>query len=823
MNLVEDEGLPDFVMLDSELVTDEGFHNNLKLRFAKKQIYTYIGEQLVSMNPFAKVDIYGDAVIDLYKDKYMYEVQPHVYALADDTFRSLMSSKRDQCVIVTGESGAGKTEATKIFMNYIARVSGSKGNSAGIKDKLLESNPILEAFGNAKTVRNDNSSRFGKYMEIQFDGAGNPLGGRILQFLLEKSRVVTRSTNERSFHVFYQLLSQKKLSDATKLEQSPDKYQYLAHSGCYSVSGMSDSEEYALTAKAMKTLQFNESAQQATFTALAAILHLGNVEFDEYKSAGNNRATKIRQTALSAVETVAELLQVHPTDLKGCLTQRSLTTGASRRASTIFVLFNESQALGTRDSLAKAIYNAVFDFVVSSVNAAIQSEGKAEVLIGVLDIYGFEIFETNSLEQFCINYLNEKLQQYFIKLVLKSEQEEYVNEGIAWTEVEYFNNGIICELIEGKMGVFKMLDEACLTGKTATAEVMEKFDKNYKNHKHYFSFKGSGDRNISDNIFRIVHYAGQVDYDISEFASKNQDTLFPGLVQMLQNSKSDDIRAFFPPAPESVKGTNRWIRKPPSSGTQFVSNVGDLLSKLQKCEPHYIRTIKSNDQKRAFHLDDERVGHQARYLNLVETVRVRRAGFCNKQHYERFLRRYKVVCQETWPSWNGSEADGSTAIMKALNIPEGEYKAGKTKIFIRNAQTLFKLEEKLQKHLPMVCTIVQKLYRGHLSRVLVKRLRAAILVQKMRRGFVDRRNYKHYRMARRIQAFWRGYVARKYAKDRKERQQKRTASTLLQKRVRSMQARKFFAENKAILQAQREEGIRRAKERYDTLFCMFEV
>jgi len=312
MNLVKEQGFPDFVMLEDDQVNEDGFMKNLKLRFEKKQLYTYIGEQLVSMNPFTYSlgDLYSKENSKTYNNMYLYEVQPHIYAISDDTFRNVTQEQTDQCVIVTGESGAGKTEASKIFMTYITSRAPGGGEQATLtKDRLLQSNPVLEAFGNAKTIRNDNSSRFGKYMEMKFNLIGRPVSGQISQYLLEKSRVVTRAQDERSFHIFYQMLSSKEITASLQLDQNPETYHYLELSGCTKVDKMDDAKEFKEVKQALKVLQFGDAQQQDTWRILAAILQLGNLEFKELKGVqGNVDASEVADK--DQLGKAADLLQV---------------------------------------------------------------------------------------------------------------------------------------------------------------------------------------------------------------------------------------------------------------------------------------------------------------------------------------------------------------------------------------------------------------------------------------------------------------------------------------------------------------------------------
>jgi myosin-1 len=703
MNIVPKQGMPDFVMLDT--ITEDSFMKNLSVRFDQKQIYTYIGEQIVAMNPFTKVDMYTKPIMETYRNMELYEVQPHIFALSDDTFRCMMRTKSDQCVLITGESGAGKTEASKIFMQYIVHISATKGDAEHIKQRLLDSNPVLEAFGNAKTVRNDNSSRFGKYMEIQFQGAGAPIGGRISQYLLEKSRVVTRSQDERMFHIFYQMLANKKVLKDVDLTDDHKSYKFMAVSGSYQVSSIHDEKDLAEVEQAMQSLDFQPKEVSAIWRILAGILKLGNVEFVD---AGKDK-TKISN--LNVLQSISKVLCITTEQLEKATTTNVLETAGSKT----IVELNPKASSFSRDSMAKGIYTKLFDWVVEHINASIQCQGSPEMVIGVLDIYGFEIFQNNSFEQFCINYCNEKLQQLFIKLVLQQEQEEYHREGIEWKEIDYFNNAPIVDLIEGNpTGMFRVLDEACMVGNTSPGELLTKLDQTYAKHPHYESFLTTKDKALGREAFRIKHYAGDVDYQIEEFVYKNQDSLYRTIREALQSSSDPLIKSLFPVEPASKK-------RPVSAGEQFKRNVTDLITKLNACQPHYIRTIKSNDAKRAFNLNDERVRHQVRYLNLVETVRVRRAGFCNRQLYTRFLPRYKMISPKTWPKWEGDPKQGCKHILDHLKIGPEEYRLGKTKVFIRNASTLTALEVARDQMMHEVAFVIQRRWRALHTKGIVAR------------------------------------------------------------------------------------------------------
>lgn len=745
MNIVEGQGWPDMVMLRT--VSEEEFLDNLTTRYNQKQIYTFLGEQVVSMNPFQRIDNTSTDWIEKYRNRYMYEVQPHVFALAEDTYRQLQQSKQDQCVIITGESGAGKTEASKIFMTYIAEVSGKSKNAESVKDHLMQSNPVLEAFGNAKTVRNDNSSRFGKYMEIQFDGAACPLGGRISQYLLEKSRVVTRALEERSFHIFYLVMSQRSICSSYNLTK-PEDYYYLNLSKCYKVPKFDDSAEFKEVDNAMSGLGFKGEDKDSVWKFIGAILQLGNVKFEECKE--NRSADACVISNPDQLAKVAKLLQVDPAVLGKALISRSITTGMSAGKSDIDVHLNPQQGAFARDSLGKALYSKIFDWVVNTINHSIETTEKSEMSTGVLDIYGFEIFEKNSFEQFCINFCNEKLQQLFIELVLQTEQRVYIEEGIEWTKIDYFDNQPILSLIEAKGGIFKTLDDICMVGTPTPADFLNRLNDTFGKHAHYSSFVANKDKSIARDAFRIKHYAGEVDYETTEFLFKNQDTLFQSISDALQTSKNPLMALLFPPVQRSRK-------RPITAGTAFVGSVGNLVNKLKCCAPHYIRCIKSNDEKRAFVIDKERVRHQCRYLNLVETVRVRKAGFAARRHYNLFLQRYKMISPKTWPLWGGGPRDGVKEIFKAMNIEEKEYRMGKTQVFVKDAMTLYTIELKREELLPKVVCKLQALYRGWKGRRRVATIKA--MLSKRKYVVLIERAYRNCSMRKYWQAMLNNFKA----------------------------------------------------------------
>eukprot|EP01117_Protostelium_nocturnum_P009771 TRINITY_DN3491_c0_g1_i1.p1 TRINITY_DN3491_c0_g1~~TRINITY_DN3491_c0_g1_i1.p1 ORF type:complete len:1018 (+),score=236.89 TRINITY_DN3491_c0_g1_i1:251-3304(+) len=727
MNLQGDQGgVPDFVLLDQ--LTEDALVENLMGRYKKDNIYTFIGEVVVSMNPYKEISgLYSKTKMQEYKSAYMYEKSPHIFSLSNNVYRKLLQQHRNQCVIISGESGAGKTEASKVLMQYLAAVSKSSTEVDRVKNQLLESNPLLEAFGNAKTLRNDNSSRFGKYMEIQFDYEGAPVGASIINYLLEKSRVVGRASGERSFHIFYQMLAGLNDSElkSIKLSKDPNDYSYLKLSQCTTVPTINDQTGFKEVSKALDTLGFKSQEKNDIWRILGGILHLGNIQF--FKDATKSNATKFLDSAV--LDLVSESLGVHVALLGNALTTRSITTGVGKRVSCINIPLDLQSASFTRDALAKGIYERLFNWIVASINSRLSSKGEStKLVVGILDIYGFEVFENNSFEQFCINFCNEKLQQLFIELTLKSEQEEYVREGIQWEPVKYFNNKIICDLIEGKpISLTSLMDECSLITENTDATLLGRMAHSFKSHPHFESRETSKkDMNLSDSSFRLKHYAGDVTYNINGFLEKNKDTLFGDLVTCMNTSNNSLLASLFPPIDLNSK------KRPVTAGTQFKNALNNLMDRLLSCEPHYIRCIKPNDNKKAGVIDNERLRHQVRYLGLLENVRVRRAGFAFRQLYERFVWRYKIISPETWPPKRGKKEDPKTEGQKIINhlqLKQDDYRLGKTKVFIRDPRILFDLEARREKELPKVAIKLQTAWRGYLARSKWAKTKAAIKIQ----------------------------------------------------------------------------------------------
>ena len=506
-------GHDDMVMLSK--AGNQEIHDNLNMRYKNDIIYTYIGEVLIAVNPFKSIPIYNDSKIDEYNGVQMSENPPHIYAIGDDMYRNLLIDHEDQCVIISGESGAGKTVNAKFIMEYLSKVSGGIGDIERVKKIIMSTNPLLEAFGNAKTLRNNNSSRFGKYFTINFDQGGQPVGGSISNFLLEKTRVSGIQPGERNFHIFYMLISglkNKGVASDFGLGSGAESFRYTSMSGEYHADGIDDVSEFVEMEQALKIINLSQEKINQIYSILSGVLYLGNIEFQENSSGWAEIVDN------GAIENAASLLNVDSASLSKCL----LTCKVRMVNEVISKTFNAFQANQARDSLAQGIYTRMFDNFVLQINDTLKVPNVSTKSCGVLDIYGFEIFDNNGFEQLCINFVNEKLQQIFIELTLKSEQEEYKREQIQWTDIKYLNNKEICDVIEMKLpkpGIFYLMNDV---SKSANAMDPGKVDK---------QILGIIVKNLTGRIigaagegaFTIQHYAGQVTYNVSGFFEKNRD------------------------------------------------------------------------------------------------------------------------------------------------------------------------------------------------------------------------------------------------------------------------------------------------------------
>ncbi|KAI7904550.1 P-loop containing nucleoside triphosphate hydrolase protein [Cokeromyces recurvatus] len=730
-------GVSDMTLLTK--ITNEAINDNLQKRWQNAEIYTYIGHVLISVNPFRDLGIYTDDILASYKGKNLLEMPPHVFAVAESSYHHMNSYKENQCIIISGESGAGKTEAAKRIMQYIAAVSGNGQNSSikEIKEMVLATNPLLESFGCAKTLRNDNSSRHGKYLEIQFNSQGEPVGAVITNYLLEKNRVVGQIDNERNFHIFYQLTKAAPQEYQQSFGiQGPDSYLYTSKSNCLDVNGINDIQDFQETLNAMNIIGLQKHEQDEIFKILAVILWLGNIIFVE----DDNGHSMVSDADVANF--IAYLMEVDAESLTKALTSRVMETQRGGRRGSIYeVPLNMVQAIAVRDALAKSLYERLFEWIVMRVNISLQSRSSHQYTMGVLDIYGFEIFEENSFEQMCINYVNEKLQQIFIELTLKAEQEEYVREQIQWTPIKFFNNKVVCDLIEEKRppGIFAALNDACATAHADSSAADNSFVQRlgFLSSNPHFESRGSK--------FLIRHYAGDVLYNVEGMTDKNKDSLLKDLLNLATSSTNSFIsNTLFP---ERMDPNSK--KRPPTAGDKIKASCNTLVTKLMQCHPSYIRTIKSNDNRSATEYDEKRVLHQIQYLGLCENIRVRRAGFAYRTTFDKFVERFYLLCPTTGYAgeyiWNKDARSGALEILKYNNIPTDEWQMGTTKVFIRHPETIFALESLRDKYWHNMATRIQRAWRAYVRYKIecAKKIQRFWRQNKYNIGYLQMREYGH--------------------------------------------------------------------------------
>ncbi|PNY13790.1 unconventional myosin-Va-like protein, partial [Trifolium pratense] len=612
---------------------EPGVLNNLATRYELNEIYTYTGNILIAINPFQRLPhLYDTHMMQQYKGAAFGELSPHVFAVADVAYRAMINEGKSNSILVSGESGAGKTETTKMLMRYLAYLGGRSGvEGRTVEQQVLESNPVLEAFGNAKTVRNNNSSRFGKFVEIQFDNKGRISGAAIRTYLLERSRVCQVSDPERNYHCFY-LLCAAPAEEREKFKLgNPSSFHYLNQSNCYQLDGVDDAEEYLATRRAMDIVGISEEEQEAIFRVVAAVLHLGNVEFAK----GEEIDSSVLKDEKSRfhLNTTAELLKCDAKSLEDALIQRVMVTPEEVITRTL----DPIAALGSRDALAKTMYSRLFDWLVEKINNSIGQDPNSKSIIGVLDIYGFESFKFNSFEQFCINFTNEKLQQHFNQHVFKMEQEEYTKEEIDWSYIEFVDNQDVLDLIEKKPGgIISLLDEACMFPKSTHETFAQKLYQTFKNNKRFIKPK------LSRTNFTISHYAGEVTYQADMFLDKNKDYVVAEHQDLLIASKCSFVAGLFPPSPEESSKSSKFS----SIGSRFKLQLQSLMETLSSTEPHYIRCVKPNNVLKPAIFENVNIIQQLRCGGVLEAIRISCAGYPTRRTFYEFLNRFGVLAPE---------------------------------------------------------------------------------------------------------------------------------------------------------------------------------
>uniref|UniRef100_A0A7N0UBG2 Myosin-6-like n=1 Tax=Kalanchoe fedtschenkoi TaxID=63787 RepID=A0A7N0UBG2_KALFE len=762
---------------------EPGVLQNLKSRYDINEIYTYTGSILIAINPFVRLPhLYDIHMMEQYKGAGIGELSPHPFAIADTAYRIMVNEGKSRSVLVSGESGAGKTETTKLLMRYLAYMGGRTASGGrSVEQKVLESNPVLEAFGNAKTVRNNNSSRFGKFVELQFDQKGRISGAAIRTYLIETCRVCQASDPERNFHCFYMLCAAPE-EDLKKYKLgNPRTFHYLNQSNCFELASVDDAKEYLDTRRAMDVVGMSSDDQDAIFRVVAAILHLGNIEFAKGEEIDSSKPKD--EKSWFHLRTAAELFMCDPKSLEDSLCKRVLVT----RDETITKWLDPESATVSRDALAKVVYSRLFDWLVNKINSSIGQDPESKYLIGVLDIYGFESFKVNSFEQFCINLTNEKLQQHFNQHVFKMEQEEYTKEEINWSYIEFVDNQDVLDLIEKKPGgVIALLDEACMFPRSTHETFAQKLYQTYKNHKRLSKPK------LSRTDFTICHYAGDVTYQTDQFLDKNKDYVIAEHQSLLSASNCSFVSDLFPPLAEDSSKSSKFS----SIGTRFKQQLQALLETLSSTEPHYIRCVKPNNLLKPAIFENKNVLQQLRCGGVMEAIRISCAGYPTKRPLYEFVDRFGILSSEV----RDGSFDEVAACKKILERARLEgYQIGKTKLFLRAGQ-MAELDARRSEILGQSASIIQRKVRSYIHhRYFIMLRRSAEQIQAGCRGQLARKLFESMQREAsclKIQRVMRMYFAKKAYKGAS------TSAVSIQAAMRGMAARnklRFRRQTKAAI------------------------
>ncbi|XP_012232804.1 unconventional myosin-IXb-like isoform X2 [Linepithema humile] len=878
-----DKEYPDLCQLPD--LNEQTLLDNLRARFLAGNIYTYVGSILIALNPFKFYPIYNPKYVKLYQNRRLGpDIPPHIFAIADAAYHCMLKEKKNQCIVISGESGSGKTESTNFLLHHLTALSQKGSHGSGVEQTILSAGPVLEAFGNAKTAHNNNSSRFGKFIQVNYKENGMVHGAVVQKYLLEKSRIVSQGRNERNYHVFYYLLAGASEQEKQLLHlESCDRYNYLNKSGCYGLENIDERHEFSRLKQSMEMVGFTAEKQRRLFAVLSAVLLLGNVEFQPRKSYHHHdEAVGVKNPEVVAL--ISELLRVKQETLLAALTAKR----ARASGETLVINYRLPEAIAARDAMAKCLYGALFDWIVLQVNHALLS--KKDTLrdhqgnsIGVLDIFGFEDFKTcNSFEQLCINYANEQLQHYFNQHVFQYEQREYRKQGIRWTDIGYSDNSGCLNLIEGKPnGLLCLLDDQCNFPGATNETLLQKFNTVHKENLFYEAPQRR------EAAFVVRHYAGSVKYQASNMREKNLDLMRPdGVVGVLKNSSlafvrelvgADPVAVFrwailraffrahfafqeagrahrhgrvdgnktsvqnryrtpnenlishlvtlsavnltinriaknksFRPRERGKKGLKnlqtvktlagrtqsygtgpgKARKQPMTVSAQFQQSLHSLMDTLNQANPFFIRCIKSNANKVPNEFDEETVQRQLRYTGMLETVRIRQAGFNVRLTYEEFIQLYRMLLPKGLLSSQSDVRD----FLLTLNLNRDNYQLGTTKVFLRESEKI-KLDIELHQQIITSITTIQKWFRACLERRKFLRLKNAVVqIQSFWRMVNAQRLAQVLRTrteaALHIQTAWRMYKQHSWYKKLK------SSVIIFQAYVRGNIARKKFDELK---------------------------
>ncbi|XP_004402215.1 PREDICTED: myosin-6 [Odobenus rosmarus divergens] len=726
---------------------------NLKERYAAWMIYTYSGLFCVTVNPYKWLPVYNAEVVAAYRGKKRSEAPPHIFSISDNAYQYMLTDRENQSILITGESGAGKTVNTKRVIQYFASIAaiGDRGkkdnastNKGTLEDQIIQANPALEAFGNAKTVRNDNSSRFGKFIRIHFGATGKLASADIETYLLEKSRVIFQLKAERNYHIFYQILSNKKpeLLDMLLVTNNPYDYAFVSQ-GEVSVASIDDSEELMATDSAFDVLGFTPEEKAGVYKLTGAIMHYGNMKFKQ-----KQREEQAEPDGTEDADKSAYLMGLNSADLLKGLCHPRVKVGNE------YVTKGQSvqQVYYSIGALAKAVYEKMFNWMVTRINATLETKQPRQYFIGVLDIAGFEIFDFNSFEQLCINFTNEKLQQFFNHHMFVLEQEEYKKEGIEWEFIDFGMDLQACiDLIEKPMGIMSILEEECMFPKATDMTFKAKLYDNHLGKSNNFQ-KPRNIKGKQEAHFSLIHYAGTVDYNILGWLEKNKDPLNETVVGLYQKSSLKLMATLFSTYASADVGDSGKGKGSKKKGSSFQTvsalhreNLNKLMTNLRTTHPHFVRCIIPNERKAPGVMDNPLVMHQLRCNGVLEGIRICRKGFPNRILYGDFRQRYRILNPTAIPEGQFIDSrKGAEKLLGSLDIDHNQYKFGHTKVFFK-AGLLGLLEDMRDERLSRIITRIQAQARGQLMRIefkkIVERRDALLVIQWNIRAFMGVKNW----------------------------------------------------------------------------------